>query len=34
LAKHGVTSLEKLGNKAGMAELDSVLKEQWDSVFG
>jgi lipoyl(octanoyl) transferase len=31
---HGVTSLEALGITATMAEVDGVLRESWDAVFG
>ena len=31
---HGVTSLRDLGIQATMEQLDAVLKEEWDGVFG
>lgn len=34
IAEHGVTSLRALGVKAEMADVDRVLQDVWDSVFG
>jgi lipoyl(octanoyl) transferase len=34
IREHGVTSLEALGITATMAEVDGVLRESWDTVFG
>jgi lipoyl(octanoyl) transferase len=34
IREHGVTSLEALGITATMAEVDGVLRESWDAVFG
>ena len=34
IAQHGVTSLADLGRKATMADVDSALRETFDSVFG
>ena len=33
IREHGVTSLENLGVKAGMAELDEALKATWPDIF-
>ena len=34
ISQHGVTSLQALGVKAGMDDVDSALKQNWSKIFG
>jgi lipoyl(octanoyl) transferase len=34
IREHGVTSLQDLGVKASMADVDTALKRHWDEIFG
>ena len=34
ITAHGVTSLRELGSSLSMAEVDSVLRKQFEAVFG